>query len=94
VAEEAYSLLRTKTMKPGKRRWKLIFVSSIDNEVESCIEHHSICVHSSENKRPKSPPPKEYKVTFEAEHEKLQVLKDENIHLKNKKREMEDSVKQ
>lgn len=79
-------------MKAEKRKWKPISVTFVIFNL--WLVHHSVCVHSAENKRNKSPPNKEYKVTFDHEHEKLQNLKDENIQLKTKKRELEDGVKQ
>lgn len=44
-------------------------------------DHHNKCVESPDKKKKKSP--REYKVTHENEFEKLEILKDQNIHLKN-----------
>lgn len=57
------------------------------------IEHYGQCVPSQKRKVSKSPPKKDIKVSFEGAHEKLLVLREENMHLKSKGRELEDEVK-
>eukprot|EP00347_Sterkiella_histriomuscorum_P001912 403370193 len=61
--------------------------------MDSNISHHGHCVPSELRKRPKSPPKKEIKPNFDNVEEKLLVLKDDNHHLKVKKKELEEDVK-
>ncbi|CDW86689.1 protein fantom [Stylonychia lemnae] len=62
-------------------------------QMNSNIEHHGHCIPSKERKKNKSPKKKDIKPDFKNVNEKLLVLRDENIHLKSKKQELEDDVK-
>jgi len=50
-------------------------------------------VSSQKRKKSKSPPKKDVKVSHETAEEKMLILRDENMHLKNKSRELEEEVK-
>ena len=55
------------------------------------LGHHNKCIESPQ-KKTKSVK-KEFRVTYDNEFEKFDVLKDENFHLKTKKKELEEQVK-
>ena len=57
------------------------------------VEHHEHCVPSKKRQKKKSPPKKDIKPNFDSANEKALVLRDENIHLKQKQRQLEDEIK-
>ena len=58
------------------------------------IEHHGHCVASQKRKKSKSPIKKDIRVSFDNANEKLLVLRDQNMHLKHRGRDLEEEVKQ
>ena len=42
----------------------------------NCLDHHNYCVDGPDHKKNKSPPPRDYRVSYDNEGERLDDLKD------------------
>ena len=85
-SEDEYSRSKYQMLKNNRKSHRTPIIIII-------LDHHDQCVSSVKRKISKSPIKKDFRFSHDAAHEQLLVLREENMHLKSRGKDLEEDVK-